>query len=82
VRGRIASIQLASTTGAMGLASVGWGALVGVASVGLVLAAPSALFVAICLLLAKNVSGLNRDVARHVDAVGMPVPLEGVPSIS
>ena len=81
VRGRIASIQLASTTGAMGLASVGWGAMAGGASVGVVLAAPSALFVLVCMLLTKKVSGLNRAVARHSPPVAARVPAQGVPSI-
>lgn len=66
VRGRVASIQLTSTTGAMGLASIGWGALVGVASAGFVLAVPSALFVLVCFVLAKRVPGLNGAVNRHM----------------
>ena len=65
VRGRVASIQLTSTTGAMGLASIGWGALAGAASVGLVLALPGAFFVLVCLVLTKSVSGLDRAVDRH-----------------
>ena len=65
VRGRVASIQLTSTTGAMGLASIGWGALAGAASVGLVLAVPGAFFVLVCLVLTKSVSGLDRAVDRH-----------------
>lgn len=81
VRGRIASIQLASTTGAMGLASLGWGALAGGASVGVVLAAPSALFVLVCVLLTKKVSGLNRAVARHSLRTPAPLPVDGVQSI-
>lgn len=49
MRGRVASVQLSLTTGAMGLASVGWGALVAMASPGVVLAVPGAVFVAACI---------------------------------
>jgi MFS family permease len=81
VRGRVASIQLTSTTGAMGLASIAWGALVGVASVGFVLAVPSALFVLVCLLLTKRASGLNRAVARHAGPV-LPTLADHAPSVA
>jgi len=73
LRGRVASIQLSSTTGAMGLASIGWGALVGVMSAGLVLAAPGAVFVVICLLLTNRLAGLNR-VGRAATGVESPSP--------
>lgn len=45
MRGRVASVQLSLTTGAMGIASVGWGLLVGPVSAGVVLAVPGAVFV-------------------------------------
>lgn len=49
MRGRVASVQLSLTTGAMGLASVGWGALVALVAPGVVLAVPGAVFVAACV---------------------------------
>ena len=82
LRGRVASIQLSSTTGAMGLASIGWGALVGLTSAGLVLAAPGALFVVICLVLTKRVPGLNSAVAARQGALA-PEPMAGAqPSLA
>lgn len=81
VRGRVASIQLTSTTGAMGLAGVAWGALAGVASVGFVLAIPSALFVVVCVLLTRRVSGLNRAVARHA-GLASPTSVDRAPSVA
>lgn len=49
MRGRVASVQLSLTTGAMGIASVGWGLLVGSLSAGVVLAVPGAVFVVACI---------------------------------
>ncbi len=49
MRGRVASVQLSLTTGAMALAGVGWGALVALVAPGVVLAIPGAVFVAACI---------------------------------
>jgi len=49
MRGRVASVQLSLTTGAMGLASIGWGALVALVAPGVVLAVPGAVFVVACV---------------------------------
>lgn len=49
MRGRVASVQLSLTTGAMGLASLGWGALVALVAPGVVLAAPGAVFIMACI---------------------------------
>lgn len=62
MRGRVSSIQLSATTGAMGLASIGWGALVSLVSAGLVLAAPGAVFVLICTGLSGKMSSLNSSL--------------------
>ena len=69
MRGRVSSVQLSATTGAMGLASLGWGALVSVASAGLVLAAPGAVFVAICFGLIGRVGSVNRSVASQTEVI-------------
>ncbi len=82
IRGRVASIQLTSTTGAMGLASIGWGALVGVASAGLLLAIPGGLFVLVCVALARRVPGLNREVDRHAGHDAAPTPIDAAPSMA
>jgi MFS family permease len=58
-RGRVASVQLSITTGAMGLASLGWGALVSVIAAGLVLAVPGAVFAAVCLGISRQVPMVN-----------------------
>lgn len=79
MRGRVASVQLSATTGAMGIASLGWGALVPVFSAGLLLAAPGAVFVAICLALAARVPVLDRSVRAQDDAVRA---LELAPSLT
>lgn len=78
LRGRVSSIQLASTTGAMGLASIGWGALVGIASAGIVLAVPGGFFVLLCLLLTRRVPGLNRAVDGHAARTERPAPIDPV----
>ena len=75
LRGRVASIQLSSTTGAMGLASLGWGALVGLTSAGLILAVPGAFFVVICLLLTSRIPGLNRAAGRRATSLPQPSPV-------
>jgi MFS family permease len=49
MRGRVASVQLSLTTGAMGLASIGWGALVALVAPGIVLAVPGTVFVIACI---------------------------------
>lgn len=69
MRGRVSSVQLSVTTGAMGMASLGWGALVSVVSAGVVLAAPGALFVVICLVLVGRVPVLNDSVHSRDRAV-------------
>lgn len=64
MRGRVASVQLSITTGAMGLASLGWGALVPLVSAGLVLAAPGAVFAVVCITLIRWVPAVNLHVNR------------------
>lgn len=64
MRGRVASVQLSLTTGAMGLASIGWGALVVVLSPGIVLAVPGALFAAACVPFVRG----RRDIAAAVES--------------
>lgn len=81
IRGRVSSIQLTSTTGAMGLASIGWGALVGAASAGLLLALPGGLFVLVCLALTGKLAGLNRDIDRHIERAAPPA-IDAAPSIA
>ena len=81
IRGRVSSIQLTSTTGAMGLASIGWGALVGAASAGLLLALPGGLFVLVCLALTGKLAGLNRDIDRHIERA-VPPAIDAAPSIA
>lgn len=65
MRGRVASIQLSATTGAMGLASLGWGALVSLLPAGLVLALPGTAFVVVCIGVAPRVRRLNGLVAAQ-----------------
>lgn len=69
MRGRVSSIQLSATTGAMGLASIGWGALVSFVSAGLVLATPGAVFVLICVSLSGKMSWLNRSLRTQAESV-------------
>ena len=64
MRGRVASVQLSLTTGAMGLASIGWGALVALVAPGVVLAVPGALFVAACIPFALR----RRAIATAVES--------------
>jgi len=59
MRGRVASVQLSLTTGAMGLASIGWGALVALLAPGIVLALPGATFVLCCVPFALRRGGLS-----------------------
>ena len=54
MRGRVASIQLSLTTGAMGLTSLGWGALAAVMAPGVVLALPGLGFVLACVPFARR----------------------------
>lgn len=75
MRGRVSSIQLSSTTGAMGMASIGWGALVALVPAGVVLAVPGAVFVAVCLALLSKVGSVNREVRLQVVGIReRPVP--------
>lgn len=69
MRGRVASVQLSVTTGAMGMASLGWGALVSVVSAGVLLAVPGAVFVVVCLVLAGQMPTLNRSVRAQDEVV-------------
>ena len=64
MRGRVASVQLSLTTGAMGLASIGWGALVALLAPGIVLAVPGAVFVLACIPFARR----SRNVAAAVES--------------
>lgn|GEM_PF-1336256 len=65
MRGRVASVQLSLTTGAMGLASVGWGALVALVAPGLVLAVPGGIFVAACVPFALRRRRIGAALARR-----------------
>ena len=60
VRGRVSSVQLSLTTGAMGAASLGWGALVSVISAGSVLVLPGLAFTAVCLGVLRALPWLDR----------------------
>ncbi len=71
MRGRVASIQLSLTTGAMGLTSLGWGALAGVMAPGLVLAAPGIAFVLACVPFARRRQWI-RAAVRSRPAVRRP----------
>ncbi|MHB1710277.1 MAG: MFS transporter [Acidimicrobiales bacterium] len=64
MRGRVASVQLSLTTGAMGLASIGWGALVALLAPGIVLAIPGAAFVLVCIPFARR----SRRIAEAVES--------------
>ncbi len=65
MRGRVASIQLSLTTGAMGLTSLGWGALVGILSPGLVLALPGSVFVLACIPFALGSGRITEALQRQ-----------------
>lgn len=67
MRGRVASVQLSLTTGAMGLASVGWGALVALVAPGIVLAVPGAVFVAACVPFALRSRRISSELAAGGD---------------
>ncbi|MGH9055051.1 MAG: MFS transporter [Acidimicrobiales bacterium] len=69
LRGRVSSIQLTLTTGLMGTASLGWGALVFVLAPGLVLALPGVVFVAACAPFIARAGALNHGIAA-VSATG------------
>ena len=62
MRGRVASVQLSLTTGAMGLASIGWGALAVLVAPGIVLAVPGAAFTLACIPFAVRRSRLGRQL--------------------
>ena len=64
VRGRVASVQLSLTTGAMGLASVGWGALVALVAPGIVLAVPGLLFAVACVPFAMRSRRIREGLAE------------------
>jgi drug/metabolite transporter superfamily protein YnfA len=68
--------------GAMSFASIGWGALVRLTSAGLVLAAPGALFVVICLVLTKRVPGLNSAVPARQGALAAQPMAGAQPSLA
>jgi len=65
MRGRVASVQLSLTTGAMGLASIGWGALVALVAPGIVLALPGAVFVMACVPFALRRHRIAAAVEAH-----------------
>lgn len=62
MRGRVASVQLSLTTGAMGLASIGWGALAVLMAPGVVLAVPGAAFTLACIPFAVRRRRLGREL--------------------
>ena len=64
LRGCFASVQLSLTTGAMGLASVGWGALVALVAPGVVLAVPGAVFVVACVPFALRSGRIRSALTR------------------
>lgn len=64
MRGRVASIQLSLTTGTMGIASLGWAALVGLIAPGVVLALPGAVFLAVSVPFARRRRGIDDGVLR------------------
>ena len=77
MRGRVASVQLSLTTGAMGLASIGWGALVALVTPGIVLAIPGAAFVVVCIPFALR----SRRIAVAVESNRTLAPLSpGAPT--
>lgn len=84
VRGRVASVQLSLTTGAMGLASVGWGALVALVAPGVVLAVPGAVFAVACVPFAMRSRHIRAALAQPsvrgsggVTPPGAPSPVGG-----
>ena len=79
MRGRVASVQLSLTTGAMGVAGIGWGALVTFISPGVILALPGALFVFICIPFALRRGAMNKalqpnDAAEPSEILAMESP--------
>lgn len=73
VRGRVASVQLSLTTGAMSLASLGWGALVTLMVPGLVLAVPGAVFVLACVPFTLRSRRIGGDLAGRAAGGGPEV---------
>ncbi|NNN13153.1 MAG: MFS transporter [Acidimicrobiaceae bacterium] len=67
MRGRVASVQLSLTTGTMGIAGIGWGALVALISPGIVLALPGAIFVCACVPFALRRHEITRALASGAD---------------
>ncbi len=67
MRGRVASVQLSLTTGAMGIAGIGWGALVALISPGIVLALPGAIFVCACVPFVLRRHEIALALASSVD---------------
>ncbi len=67
MRGRVASVQLSLTTGTMGIAGIGWGALVALISPGIVLALPGAIFVCACVPFALRRHEIARALTSRAD---------------
>lgn len=67
MRGRVVSVQLSLTTGAMGIASIGWGVLAGFIAPGVVLAVPGAAFVAACIPFAVRGPKIAADLEPRED---------------
>jgi MFS family permease len=74
MRGRVASVQLSLTTGAMGLASLGWGALVALVAPGIGLAVPGGVFVLVCIPFARRRLSLAAAVASNQSRGVLCVP--------
>lgn len=79
MRGRVSSIQLSLTTGVMGTASLGWGALVGILAPGLVLSLPGLVFVVACGPFLVRAGHLNHGIVRHRVHPGAPEPVAPEP---
>lgn len=77
MRGRVASIQLSLTTGAMGLASIGWGALVGVVAPGIVLALPGTVFAIACIPFALRRMHIAGSIAPTQSRAPLSHPIPG-----
>ena len=75
LRGRIASVQLSITTGVMGLASLGWGALVSVASAGSILVVPGLVFTVACFAFVPRLRSLDERLAAGRDDIARQVVL-------
>lgn len=77
MRGRVASVQLSLTTGAMGITSIGWGVLAGMLAPGIVLAIPGFAFLIACIpfsLRHRRISApLRRAMSSPAAAPRFPV---------